>query len=237
VRLLVTRPEPDAERTAAALRARGHVVLVVPLLRIEPLQHAEIGPGPFDALLVTSANAAAAGHHTRFAQLRALPVFAVGDRSAQAMRAAGFADVTSAQGDVSGLAALVAPRLKSGASLLYLAGADRSGDLAGVLSGRGFAVKTAVVYRAVPTGAPLPAAVAAMAEGVEGVLHFSRRSSVAYVNAARAGDLQQDHAIHGLVHFCLSARAAEPLIRAGATDTRVAPEPTEAGLLALIPAP
>jgi uroporphyrinogen-III synthase len=238
VRLLVTRPEPDAERTAAALRARGHVVLVVPLLRIEPLQHAEIGPEPFDALLVTSANAAvAAGHHARFAQLRALPVFAVGDRSAQAMRAAGFADVISAQGDVSDLAALVAPRLKAGASLLYLAGADRSGDLAGVLSGRGFAVKTAVVYRAVPTGAPLPAAVAAMAEGVEGVLHFSRRSSDAYVNAARAGGLQQDHAIHGLVHFCLSAQAAEPLIRAGATDTRVAPEPTEAALLALIPVP
>jgi uroporphyrinogen-III synthase len=235
VRLLVTRPEPDAERTAAALRARGHVALIVPLLRIEPLQHAEIGSGPFDALLVTSANAAA-GHHARFAQLRALPVFAVGDRSAQAMRTAGFAEVISAQGDVGDLAALVAPRLKTGASLLYLAGADRTGDLAGVLSGRGFKVKTAVVYRAVPTGALLPAAVAAMAEGVEGVLHFSRRSSDAYVDAARAGGLQ-DRAIRGLVHFCLSAQAAEPLIRAGAGDTRVAPEPTEAALLALIPGP
>jgi uroporphyrinogen-III synthase len=102
MRLLVTRPEPDAERTAAALRARGHIVLVAPLLRIEPVEHAEIGPGPFIALLVTSANAAPAiAHHERFAQLRALPVFAVGDRSAEAMGAAGFADVTSAQGDVA----------------------------------------------------------------------------------------------------------------------------------------
>ena len=236
MRLLVTRPEPNAERTAAALRARGHVALIVPLLRIAPLQHAEIGSGPFDALLVTSANAAAAGHHARFAQLRVLPVFAVGDRSAQAMRTAGFAEVISARGDVGDLAALVAPRLKTGASLLYLAGADRTGDLAGVLSGRGFKVKTAVVYRAVPTGALLRAAVAAVAEGVEGVLHFSRRSSDAYVDAARAGGLQ-DRAIQGLVHFCLSAQAAEPLIRAGAGDTRVAPEPTEAALLALIPGP
>ena len=236
MRLLVTRPEPDAERTAASLRARGHVALIVPLLRIEPLQHAEIGSGPFDALLVTSANAAAAGHHARFAQLRVLPVFAVGDRSAQAMRTAGFAEVISARGDVGDLAALVAPRLKTGASLLYLAGADRTGDLAGVLSGRGFKVKTAVVYRAVPTGALLRAAVAAVAEGVEGVLHFSRRSSDAYVDAARAGGLQ-DRAIQGLVHFCLSAQAAEPLIRAGAGDTRVASEPTEAALLALIPGP
>ena len=132
MRLLVTRPEPDAERTAAALRARGHIVLVAPLLRMEPVADAEIGPGPFIALLVTSANAAPAiAHHERFAQLRALPVFAVGGRSAEAMRAVGFADVTSAQGGtVADLAALVASRLKAGASLLYLSGADRSGDLA-----------------------------------------------------------------------------------------------------------
>src|ERR1700731_528235 len=170
MRLLVTRPEPDAERTAAALRARGHIVLIAPLLRIEPVEHAEIGPGPFMALLVTSANAAPAiARHERFAQLRALPVFAVGGRSAEAMRAVGFADVTSAQGDVADLAALVASRLKAGASLLYLSGADRPGDLAGVLSGRGFAVSRAVLYRAVPAGALLPAAVAAMAEGIEGV--------------------------------------------------------------------
>jgi len=235
MRLLVTRPEPDAERTAAALRARGHIVLVAPLLRIEPVEHADIGPGPFMALLVTSANAAPAiARHERFAQLRALPVFAVGDRSAEAMRPAGFADVTSAQGDVGDLAELAAARIKPGTSLLYLAGADRSGDLAGVLSGRGFAVSRAVIYRAVPAGALLPAAVAAMADGIDGVLHFSRRSSETYVNAARASGLVED-AVKGPIHFCMSAQVAEPLIQAGAADTRVAPEPTEAALLALIP--
>jgi uroporphyrinogen-III synthase len=237
MRLLVTRPEPDAERTAAVLRARGHIVLVAPLLRVEPVEHAEIGPGPFMALLATSANAAPAiARHERFAQLRALPVLAVGDRSAEAMRAVGFADVTSAQGDVGDLAALVASRLKAGASLLYLAGADRSGDLAGVLSGRGFAVSRAVVYRAVPAGALLPAAVAAMAEGIEGVLHFSRRSAEMYVNAARASGLQ-DHAVKALIHFCMSAQVAEPLLEAGAADARVVPEPSEAALLAMIPEP
>src|SRR6478752_3263974 len=117
MRLLVTRPEPDAGRTAATLRARGHVVLVLPLLRIEPMEQAAIDPGPFGALLVTSANAAAAvAQHARFAELRTLPVFAVGDRSAEAMRAVGFADVASAQGDVKDLASLVAARRKPGGS-------------------------------------------------------------------------------------------------------------------------
>ena len=35
MRLLVTRPEPDNERTAAALRALGHEVMLAPLLAIE----------------------------------------------------------------------------------------------------------------------------------------------------------------------------------------------------------
>ncbi len=83
MRLLVTRPERDSERTAAALRERGHTVFVAPLLRIEAMDNAEIGPGPFTAILVTSANVAPAiVRHARFQQFRALPVLAVGDRSA-----------------------------------------------------------------------------------------------------------------------------------------------------------
>ena len=160
MRLLVTRPEADAERTATALRACGHTVVVAPLLRIEPVEDAEIAAGPFAAILVTSANAAPAiARHRRFTELRALPVFAVGERSAQAMRSAGFTDVTSADGDVRDLARLVAQRVKGGASLLYLVGADRAGDLAGRLSGQGFVVRTVVIYRAI-AAAVLPSAVA-----------------------------------------------------------------------------
>jgi uroporphyrinogen-III synthase len=118
VRLLVTRPEPDAERTAVVLRASGHFVIVAPLLRIEPVEDAEIAAGPFAAVLITSANAAPAiARHRRFGELRLLPVFAVGGGSAQAMRAAGFAHVASANGDARDLARLVAQRVESGALL------------------------------------------------------------------------------------------------------------------------
>jgi len=206
------------------------------LLRIEPVPDAVIGPGPFAALLVTSANVAPAiAAHARFAQLRSLPVFAVGDRSAEALRAAGFAGVTSAHGGVDDLAALATSCIRPGGSLLYLAGADRSGDLAGVLSGRGFAVSTVVIYRAGPVTALSPIAAAAI-EVIDGVLHFSRRSAEMYLTAARAGGVYDD-AIKPMIHFCMSAQVAEPLIRAGATDVRVAQEPSESTLLSLIPPP
>jgi uroporphyrinogen-III synthase len=234
VRLLLTRPERDAQRTAAALRARGHTVVIAPLMRIEAVSDARIGAGPWAAILITSANAAhAIAAHERLQELSEVPVFAVGERSAQAMRAAGFADVTSADGSVRELARLVAERMTPGASLLYLAGKERSGDLAGDLRAqKNFAVHTAVVYRAV-AATILPAAAAdALASGVEGVLHFSRRSAEAYVNAARGAGMLAS-ALRP-AHFCLSAQIAEPLARAGAAFIRIAPRPLEAALLELI---
>jgi uroporphyrinogen-III synthase len=241
VRLLVTRPEPNAERTGAALRARGHTVTIAPLLRVETVADAEIGSGPWAAILVTSTNAARAiAAHKRVAELRALPVFAVGERSAQAMRAAGFADVSSAEGAASDLTRLAAGRLKHGGSLLYLAGADRSTDVAAGLAEQNFAeqnflVRTVVVYRAIQA-TTLPAAAAEVLTGeIDGVLHFSRRSSQAYLIATRAAG-PSAYPVKRLVHFCLSAQVAEPLAEAGAVDIRIAQEPTESALLALIPA-
>jgi uroporphyrinogen-III synthase len=235
VRILLTRPEPDAQRTAAALRAQGHDVITAPLLRIEPAADAQIGEGPWAAVLITSANAAhAVAVHARVATLRALPVFAVGRRSAEAMGAAGFADVTSADGDASDLARLVAARLQPAAPLLYLAGEDRSGDLASDLRARGFAVETTMIYRAIAaTGLP-PAAENALASGIDGVLHFSRRSAEVFVDAARAAGMLE-RALQ-TAHFCLSGPIAEPLALAGAADIRVAERPNEAVLLALIDA-
>ena len=235
VRLLLTRPEPDAQRTAAVLRARGHDVIAAPLLRIEPVTEAQIGAGPWAAILITSANAAhAVAAHARVASLRALPVFAVGRRSAEAMAAAGFADVISADGNVSDLVRLVAARMQPAAPLLYLAGEDRSGDLAGDLCARGFAVETTTIYRAIAATALPPAAAQALASGIDGVLHFSRRSAEAYVDAARAAGLLAN-ALKP-VQFCLSAQVAEPLAQAGAATIRVAERPNEAALIALIAA-
>jgi uroporphyrinogen-III synthase len=235
VRLLLTRPEPDAQRTAAALRAQGHDVIAAPLLRIEPVADAKIGARPWAAILITSANAAnAVAAHARVAPLRALPVFAVGRRSAEAMAAAGFADVTSADGNVSDLARLVAARMEPAAPLLYLAGEDRSGDLAGDLRARGFAVETIIVYRAIAATSLPPAAALALASGIDGVLHFSRRSAEVFVDAARASGVLES-ALQA-AHFCLSAPIAEPLVQAGAADIRVAERPNEAVLLALIDA-
>ena len=93
MRLLVTRPEPDNARTAAALRAKGHEVVLAPLLHIESVIGADFGAPPWAAILLTSSNGARAlADHPRRGELLALPVLAVGRSSADAARAVGFAD-------------------------------------------------------------------------------------------------------------------------------------------------
>jgi uroporphyrinogen-III synthase len=231
VRLLVTRPAADATRTAAALRARGHEPILAPLLDVEIMSDADLGAGPWSAILVTSANAvrAVAGHKRRD-ELRGIAVFTVGDRSAQAMRDAGFTTVTSAGGSVTDLARLVVARLTPPARLLYLAGEERSGDLGSLLRARNFAVDTVPVYRAVIN--ETRHARAAFAAGIDGVLHFSRRSAEAYLAAARDTGLL-DYAVKNPIHYCLSARVAEPLRLAGAARLHIAARADEAALLDL----
>ena len=82
MRVLVTRPETDGERTAAHLRARGCDVMLAPLLRIEPVD-AEVGDGPWGGLVLTSGNAVrAVASHRQKARLLSLTVFTVGARTA-----------------------------------------------------------------------------------------------------------------------------------------------------------
>src|SRR5260370_3138625 len=55
--VLVTRPRPDDETTAAGLRARGFEVLRAPMLRFEPVTFHDDEDAAFGAVIVTSANA------------------------------------------------------------------------------------------------------------------------------------------------------------------------------------
>jgi uroporphyrinogen-III synthase len=233
VRILVTRPQPRAAQTAAALRARGHAPIVAPLFQIEILCTVDPKAAEWAAILLTSANALSgilksAGRNA----WRGVPVFAVGDRTAQAARDSGFINVTSAAGNVKDLINVVAAQLKPPARLLYLASEERTGDLAGALQAKNFEVDTVVVYRflIVPV-LPEPVA-AALASEIDAVLHFSRAGAEAFLKAARKSNLLEA-ALNNPIHFCLSEQVAAPLRQGGAMHIQVAAGPNEDALLEL----
>lgn len=233
MRLLITRPQPEAARTAAALCAGGHTPTVAPLFEIETVGQVDIRAKPWSALLLTSAHGVRGlAEPAQRDAAGSMPVFAVGERTAQAAREAGFTTVHCSGGDAADLTALVAARLAPPARLLYLAGADRSGDLEGRLQAQGFAVDLVVAYRAAVVRALPPQAVASLTSGLDGVLHFSRRAVETYLDAARCAGLLTAASLP--VHYCMSTRVAEPLRAAGVTRIHIAAEPNEAALLALI---
>ena len=139
--ILVTRPAPGNAKTAAALKARGHDVLLSPMLRFEPVAFEDDGGIAFDAVILSSANAVRAiENHAARPRLMLLPVFAVGGHTAQVARDAGFTNITIADGDAISLRERIlesaaAGKLKKKAALCYLAGADLTRDPGGLQLG------------------------------------------------------------------------------------------------------
>ncbi len=147
MRILVTRPQPGADTTAALVRSLGHEVTVAPLLAIEAVDWAPPSTMP-SAILLTSANAARLCGE-RAARFHDLPTFAVGSVTRQAARTAGFAAVRGGDGGGGGggggtVQASLDAAATDFADILHLAGADRTGTVIP----DGLHVETRTVYRA-----------------------------------------------------------------------------------------
>jgi uroporphyrinogen-III synthase len=233
--VLLTRPSPDNEASREALRSRGYEVLLAPMLRFEPVAFADESGADYQAVIVTSANALRAIEGA-LAQspLRKLPLFAVGEHTASAARDLGFAKVIVAKGDARALRdrvleSLRAKELKKKRPLLYLAGADLSHDLAGDLGRHGLELVTRTTYRmAALSTLPRTVCEAFARDEVEAVLHYSRRSAAAFLDAVRNAGIE----ISALAvpQCCLSANVATVLHEAGAAQVKVAVSTDEKAL-------
>lgn len=234
MRIWVSRPEPGAARTARRLDGLGHAALVAPVLRIVPTGDA-VPAGAFDGLILTSGNAVPATVSLPRDRL----VFAVGARTAERARRAGFSRVLCAEGDAGDLAALVVRTLSPGSRLLHAAGEDRKAEPEASLAAAGFPVTVWSAYAAQAEKA-LPEAVARALRagedaGLQAALHFSRRSArVAAELAERAG---LAGAFRALAHYCLSPDVEAGLAEFGLAAHFVATRPSEDALLAGLPAP
>jgi len=232
MRVLVTRPIEDAERTAAALRARGHEAIVSPLMEIRFVDGAEVLLEDVQAILVTSANCVRA--LARRTSRRDLPVFAVGPQTTLAARAGGFADVRDADGDASDLAETASRWLdpRRGA-VLHSVGRDRTGELAASLEAAGFIVRTEVLYQADTASALSREAEASLKNGqLDAVMLFSPRSAATLREIVMRGGWAD--ACTSLVALCISAAAAAALQPLTFREIRAAKRPNQDSMLDLI---
>lgn len=230
MRVLVTRPAADAEALVAELAARGHEALVEPLIVIKPAApELPLDLDGVQALMFTSANGVRA--FTAVEKARGLPVFAIGDATAETARGAGFAEVENAAGTVEDLVELVARGCDPAAgSLFHGAGSRVAGDLKGSLEKAGFTVRRVVLYDARPVQSLSEAARSALRKGrLDAVVFFSPRTAGTFVRLVAQHALE---AACGRCHaVCLSAAVAQELAALDWAGVQVAARPERQALL------
>jgi uroporphyrinogen III methyltransferase/synthase len=191
-RVLVTRAASQAGELLRALRAAGAEPIAVPLLRVVPcedtraLDEALSDLGRYDALLLTSANAArlfAARASQRGVDLGAaqLDVVCVGPATAAAAREAGLAVrlVPSERFDAEGLlSAIRRDASPEGRRFLLPRSAAARDALPDGLRALGARVDTVAIYRPEPAAVDAAGLRAALVAGRVDALTFTSPSSV-----------------------------------------------------------
>jgi uroporphyrinogen-III synthase len=222
----VTRAQPGAAATASRVRAMGFEPLVAPLLDVRALPGGPVDLNGVAALAFTSVNGVAA--FAARSEERRLPVFAVGRATAGAAREAGFAAVTSADGDVADLAAAIAARAPFAGDVLHLRPAEAAGDLVGDLANRGVQVRSLPVYETVAC-TPEEATVGEIPKLTAVLLHSPKAARALAAHLVRQPTLK-------LAALCFSEAVAAPLRAGGLAAIRVAAAPNETALLSLLSA-
>jgi uroporphyrinogen-III synthase len=230
-RVLITRPEPGAARTAKRLQALGFEPVCLPLTEIRPT-FAELPAGnDFDAVAFPSVNAV---RHAQPGLLRAvvgLPAFAVGQATAEAATKAGFKNPTIGPGYGQGLATLMAGRLARGTRVIYLCGHVRTRGFEETLREADVEVTPVEVYDTVMldySDEELRAVLGS--EALDTVLLYSRVAARAFLKLTDRSVMLP--LLDRVALICMSERVAEPLSPFGGERIRIAAEPDEEAMLA-----
>jgi uroporphyrinogen-III synthase len=226
MRIILTRPTEDAAPLADKLRKLRHVPIITPLLKIEARPNILVPPKHYQAICLTSANAIRV--MGSIDAIKNIPLYAVGQQSEQMAKDKGFSHVSAHGGDVIGLHRFLISHLKiTNGPVLYLSGAETSGDMQGRLQSSGFEVDRVITYDAVRSSL---AGFTNEIEGAEVVLLYSPRTAKLW--ASEIETLNLTHVASRIKHICLSANVAANLPQSW--PRAIAVTPTESALLALL---
>lgn len=240
MRILVTRPEQAAQRTATRLAQLGHDPVLLPLMVAE--HHPDAALASLNqrhaAIAVTSAEAIRTLSFLRntLSVHFDTQVFAVGEATARAAREIGFYGVQVANGTGASMVAIFGEtikRLTSTAPLLYFAGQPRSPVLEAGLS----ALKVPVLVCRAYTMHPLPiepdvVITTIRQQSIDAVLLYSRETALRLFEL-----LSSDNDLEPLLKtpiLCLSRNVSEAVPTRLRQNVRTADQPDEDSLLALL---
>jgi uroporphyrinogen-III synthase len=226
--VLITRPQPGADQTAARIAALGLCPVVAPVLVIAGRQvHPPIR---LAATVLSSQNAVQACPPSIYDR----PVFAVGAATAAQATRAGFSHVLNADGDSTALASLIASTISPTDGTLFLPTAQgQGGTLATSLRQFGFRVFRRVAYQAVGVSTLPQEAVEALRLGqVAAAMFFSGETARHFVHLLRTAGLVET--VRNVEAVAISERAAMALRPLPWRRISVAAKPNQDAMLVLL---
>lgn len=231
-RVLVTRPEPDNLDTCARLEALNLFTVAEPLMVRQNLDTGLPNPNGFGAMVLTSANALRAlkerGELQKYIDL---PVFSVGEKTAQAAKNAGFRNIQTANGDAASLIDLLKQQEFKN-SLFYPSAKTISVDIAAALAPSGVLVITSPVYKMSAVNTLSDETVQNLQAGnINAIMFYSRRTAQIFCDVMTA-KLSNDRRA-ALTMMCLSENVAMPLLGAKFPRIALSDYPSEEGMMAL----
>jgi uroporphyrinogen-III synthase len=235
VRLLVTRPEPDASALADELRRLGHEPVVQPLLEFGVLDFDLAPIQAADGLIFTSGNALRAlSQMMEGAAISGCPVYCVGAETERRLREAGFKTIMATADTAEALAAKIVAATSKGAKLVHVTGEHQAFDLAGALKREGLSICTLSVY-CMQARRAFDSCIADEIGGGEigGVILMSPRTADVFVMLCERHGLSSS--AKSLHYYCLASSVAKELKRLDPVYVHVAAKPSRAALLALLP--
>jgi uroporphyrinogen-III synthase len=235
MRLLVTRPEPDAMKLAGRLEQDGHDAIVEPLMRLSFEDADPIDLEGASALIATSRNALRALRASpALAEARHIPIFVVGKATAAEARQMGFERILVGPGRAADLVpAIAATQDSTDGLLVHLAGEALAFDIKSELELLGFRILQPTVYRMEAAEAFTMSTLDAFADGdVEGVILMSLQTARIYARLVAQHRLA--YSMPKIVHFCMSTAIASGLVPLGQVRITIPDRPTLDSLLAEI---
>ena len=204
--MLITRPEADALKLRDEISALGYSAMIEPLLSIEQLDQHELKLDEVQLLILTSAHAVPALTE----EAKTYPIYAVGEATAAAARAAGCQNVHASEGNVQNLSRLIVEKCRSqDGVILHLSGEVIREGLAQTLTDHGFRYRRDVAYRAVARTRFSQEVVEAWRHSlINAVLLFSPRTAEILVRLLREHQLERH--VDSAAAICLSDETATP---------------------------
>jgi uroporphyrinogen-III synthase len=222
MKLLIIRPEPGASASAARAKAAGFEPLLLPFFEVRARAWQVDDAAKYDALLLTSANAVRhAG--ARLDGLARLPVYCVGERTADAARGANLA--IAYVGGTDAAEAVHAATVAGHDRLLWLAGEDHR-PLAAQQTAQ---IDTVIVYAS--EALPLSETAAATIKTADAVALHSARAAEAFAAAIDLFGLDRSHFIIAAFSSATANAAGE-----GWRAAVIADQPQDSALLSALAA-